>query len=78
MAWVTIDLDGTKNGANTTFSIPLTYLNGTLTIFHNGAAVYILSSGTPVSGQAVVMGSNVVMGIAPDSTDRLWCRGYET
>ena len=78
MAWKIVDLDGTKNGSNTAFSIPFTYLENSLTIMHNNAAVYIISSGTPTAGQCVVAGSSVTMGTAPDSTDTLWCRGFET
>ena len=77
MAWKIIDLTGTKNGSNTSFVIPLDYLVNTLMITHNDAAVYIKSSGTPAAGECVVAKSSVTMGTAPDSTDTLWCRGFE-
>ena len=78
MAWKIVDLDGTKNGSNAAFSVPFTYLENTLTITHNNAAVYIKSSGTANAGEAIVVGSSVTMGTPPDSTDTLWCRGFQT
>lgn len=78
MAWKIIDLTGTKDGANTDFVIPFDYLAATITIFHQGAGVYIKSSGTPLAGECVVANSLVTMGTAPASTDTLWCRGFET
>ena len=77
MAWRIEDLTGTKNGSNADFVVPFDYLAGTLTIIHNGAAVYIKASGTPSVGECIVAKSSVTMGIAPNSTDHLWCRGFE-
>lgn len=77
MAWKTIALTGTKDGANTSFIIPFGYMEGTLRITHNGQEVYVKSTGSPAAGECVVMGTAVTMGLAPASTEPLLARGFE-
>ena len=77
MAWKTLDLTGTKNGSNTSFTVPFGYRAGTLKIVHNMVSVYMISTGSPAATQALVIGTAVTMGTAPASTDTLWARGFE-
>ena len=78
MAWKTDSLTGTKNGSNTSFTIPFGYQAGTLQIIHNGTPVYVKSTGSPAVGECIVTGTAVTMGLAPASTEPLLARGFET
>lgn len=76
--WRTDELIGTKDGSNTTFTVPFTLLdNPSLTVFHNGRILRRVSSGA-VAGQFSISGSTVTLGLAPASGDEVWCRGRET
>ena len=76
MGWKNTELVGTKNGSNTTFSVPFAMRVGSELIHHNNASV-TESSGSPSVGEYSINGSVVTMGAAPDSGDRLKIRGYE-
>lgn len=73
------NLTGTKNGSNVAFTFPVTPVAGSELIIFNTAALKIVdqtewdaSSATQKLVRALVVGTAVTLGLAPESTDDLW------
>jgi hypothetical protein len=68
------DLQGTKNGVNTSFTIPVALVSGSEQIIHAGKTLKVVT-GTPGAGQCSITSQNVVVGTAPQSNEDLWYFG---
>lgn len=70
------DLSGTKNGSNVDFTIPvgITLLANSVLIIFNTSALYPVAS-SPGPTQCIISGTNVTLGLAPESTDNVWYYG---
>ena len=71
MSWAQVELVGTKNGVNKDFSFPVDIAGDAVMIFHNNAAVKIVTTGVPQAGECLLSGDTITMGTAPISGDRL-------
>jgi len=71
MGWIQVELTGTKNGVNQVFTFPRTIVGDVVMIFHNNGVVTIITAGTPVAGECLLVGETVTMGTAPNAGDRL-------
>lgn len=69
--WKQVDLTGTKNGSNTAFTIPDTPDLATLLVIFNTVALARVAS-APTHTQYTITGSNITLGLAPNSTDKVW------
>lgn len=76
MGWKNIELEGTKNGVNTTFIVPFNMKENTEQVFFQGQGLERVTS-APVAGQYRIQGTIVTVGAAPLSTQRLQIRGWE-
>jgi hypothetical protein len=69
--WKIVDLTGTKNGSNTAFTIPDTPdLQTLLIIFNTSNLKRVVSA--PGIMEYIISGTTVTLGLAPNSTDKLW------
>jgi hypothetical protein len=69
--WKIVDLTGTKNGSNTVFTIPDTPdLNTLLIVFNTSNFKRVVSA--PAIQEYTISGSTITLGLAPNSTDKLW------
>ncbi len=69
--WKIVDLTGTKNGVNTVFSIPDVPDLNTLVVIFNTSGLYRVAS-APTIMQYMISGTTITLGLAPNSTDKLW------
>jgi len=69
--WKIVDLTGTKNGSNTVFTIPDVPDLQTLAVIFNTSALYRVAS-APTIQQYMITGSTITLGLAPNSTDKVW------
>jgi hypothetical protein len=69
--WKIVDLTGTKNGSNTAFTIPDVPDLSTLLVVFNTSSLYRVAS-APTIMQYMISGSTITLGLAPNSTDKLW------
>ena len=69
--WKIVDLAGTKNGTNTVFTIPDTPDLATLLVVFNTSSLYRVVS-APTIMQYTISGTTITLGLAPNSTDKLW------
>lgn len=70
--WKKVDLIGVKNGINTVFGIPDVPDIETLLVIFNTSALKVLTSGIPTIMECVSSGTTITLGLAPNSTDKLW------
>lgn len=70
--WTHPDLTGTRNGSNTNFTIPSLPDGAAVWIIFNGKILFEVAL-SPDPLQYTRTGSAVVLGLAPESTDTLWC-----
>ena len=69
--WKIVDLTGTKNGINTAFTIPDVPDLSTLLIVFNTSNLYRVVSAPGVM-QYTISGTTITLGLAPNSTDKVW------
>ena len=69
--WKIVDLTGTKNGSNTAFTIPDVPDLATLSVIFNTSALYRVTA-SPTIQQYSITGSTITLGLAPNSTDKVW------
>jgi hypothetical protein len=69
--WKIVDLTGTKNGSNVTFTIPDTPDLQTLLIVFNGLPLHRVVSAPGVL-QYTISGTTITLGLAPGANDRVW------
>ena len=68
--WIRETPSGTMNGSNTGFILSQDPALGSLIIAHNNAFV-VRVGGTPAAGEYSVSGTNITMGLTPNSGDTL-------
>lgn len=68
--WIRETPGGTMNGVNTGFTLTQDPNVGSLIVSHNNAFVVRVGS-SPKTGEYVVSGANITMGLAPNSGDSL-------
>lgn len=69
--WKIVDLTGSKNGSNTVFTIPDTPdLQTLLIVFNTSNLKRVVSA--PGIMEYIISGTTITLGLAPNSTDKLW------
>jgi hypothetical protein len=70
--WSHPDLTGTRNGANVNFTVPLPEGGLLVCIIFNGRKIYRKTL-SPGAQEYTITGNAVVLGLAPNADDTLWC-----
>jgi len=69
--WKNVDLTGTKDGVNVTFTIPDVPDLQTLLVVFNGLPLHRATS-SPGVLEYTISGTTITLGLAPNTNDRVW------
>lgn len=77
MGWVIEDLAGIKNGVNTDFTISQAPMTNSLLVIYQGLEMERVGSQPSLMEYAYTQnGTNVTLGIAPQSAQHAWVRYF--